>query len=211
MRKIAAGMFFLLAINISSAQTIIQRDAEIEAMVKEISPDSLRSYINKMVSFGTRNTVSSTTDKKRGIGAARQWVVQKFSEFAKSSNGRLTAFVDTTTLQPDGRRIDAITSLGNAMAVLKGTDPADDRIYLISGHLDSRVTDVMNRTADAPGANDDGSGVAAVIECARIMSRHSFPATVMFVAVSGEEQSLLGSTFLAAQAKTKNWNVDAML
>src|SRR5215211_5547465 len=96
-------------------QTIIQRDPEIEAMVKEISSDSLRSYINKMVSFGTRNTLSSTGDKKRGIGAARDWVVQKFNEFGKSSSGRLTAFVDTTTLQPDGRRVDALTSLGNAM------------------------------------------------------------------------------------------------
>ena len=211
MRKIAAGVCFLLVTTISSGQTIIQRDAEIEAMVKEISPDSMRSYINKMVSFGTRNTLSSTTDKKRGIGAAREWVVQKFKEFAKNSNGRMTAFVDTTTLQPDGRRIDAVISLGNAMAILKGTDTSDDRIYLVSGHLDSRVTDVMNRTADAPGANDDGSGVAAVMECARIMSKHNFPATIIFVAVSGEEQSLLGSGYLAEKAKKQNWNIDAML
>ena len=192
-------------------QTIIQRDPEIEQMVKEISSDSLKSYINKLVSFGTRSTLSSTTDKKRGIGAARKWVVQRFNEFAKSSNGRMTAYVDTTTIAADGRRVDVATNLGNAMAILKGTDPNDDRIYIISGHLDSRVTDVMNRTADAPGANDDGSGVAAVIECARIMSKRSFPATIIFVAVSGEEQSLLGSGYLANQAKTKKWNVDAML
>lgn len=192
-------------------QTIIQRDPEIEQMVKEISSDSLKSYINKLVSFGTRSTLSSTTDKKRGVGASREWVVQRFNEFAKSSNGRMTAYVDTTTIAADGRRVDVATNLGNAMAILKGTDPNDDRIYIISGHLDSRVTDVMNRTADAPGANDDGSGVAAVIECARIMSKRSFPATIIFVAVSGEEQSLLGSGYLANQAKTKNWNVDAML
>ncbi len=164
-----------------------------------------------MVSFGTRSTLSTTADKKKGIGAAREWVAQKFSEFAKSSNGRLTASVDTTTLAPDGRRVDVAISLGNAMAILKGTDAADDRIYLISGHLDSRVTDVMNRTADAPGANDDGSGVAAVMECARVMSKHSFPATVIFVAVSGEEQSLLGSGYLADKAKKTGWNIDAML
>ncbi|HWJ30042.1 MAG TPA: M28 family metallopeptidase, partial [Flavisolibacter sp.] len=130
---------------------------------------------------------------------------------AAISGGRMTAFVDTTTIPADGKRVDVPTNLGNAMAILKGTDPNDDRIYIISGHLDSRVTDVMNRTADAPGANDDGSGTAAVIECARVMSKHSFPATIIFVAVSGEEQSLLGSTFLANQAKSKNWNVDAML
>jgi Zn-dependent M28 family amino/carboxypeptidase len=97
------------------------------------------------------------------------------------------------------------------MATLKGTDPNDDRIYIISGHLDSRVSNVMNRTADAPGANDDGSGVAAVIECARIMSKHSFPATIIFLAVSGEEQGLLGATYLADKAKKNNWNIDAML
>jgi Zn-dependent M28 family amino/carboxypeptidase len=165
----------------------------------------------KMVSFGTRSTLSTTTDKKRGIGAAREWVVEKFREFAANSNGRMSAFVDTTTIAPDGRRIDQPINLGNAMGVLKGTDPNDDRIYIISGHLDSRVSDVMNRTADAPGANDDGSGVAAVIECARVMSRHSFPATILFVAVSGEEQSLYGSGYLAEKAKKEKWNIDAVL
>src|SRR5688572_14943335 len=202
--------FISFSLNLFS-QTIIQRDPEIEQMVKEVSPDSLKAYITKMVSFGTRSTLSSTTDKKRGIGAARNWVVQKFNEFARNANGRMTAYVDTTTLQPDGRRIDTVTNLGNAMAILKGTDPNDDRIYLISGHLDSRVSDVLNRKSDAPGANDDGSGVAAVIECARIMSKHSFPSTIIFLAVSGEEQGLLGATYLANQAKTKNWNIDAML
>lgn len=210
MRKLAFGLL-LLSMKFTSAQTVVNRDPEIEAMVKEISIDSLKSYINKMVSFGTRHTLSSTTDKKRGIGAAREWVVQKFNEFGKASNGRLTAYVDTVTLQPDKRRIDVATNLGNAMAILKGTDPADDRIYLISGHLDSRVTDVLNRTADAPGANDDGSGVAAVLECARIMSKRSFPATIIFVAVSGEEQGLLGANFLADKMKAQNWNLDAML
>ena len=203
--------FFTILSHKTSAQKIINRDIEIEQMVRDISPDSLKAYINAMVSFGTRSTVSSTTDKKRGIGAAREWVVQKFKEFAKGSNGRLTAFVDTTTLAADGRRIDQPINLGNAMAILKGADTADKRIYLISGHLDSRVTDVMNRTADAPGANDDGSGVAAVLECARIMSRKSFPATIIFVAVSGEEQGLLGAGFLAEKAKREGWNIDAVL
>ena len=201
----------ILSLQFSWAQTIIHRDREIDKMVKEVSADSLRSYVLKMVSFGTRHTLSSTTDKKKGIGAAREWVVQKFSEFARSSNGRLTAFVDTVTLQPDGRRVNATTNLGNAMAVLKGTDPADDRIYVISGHLDSRVSDLMNKTADASGANDDGSGVAAVLECARIMSKYPFPATIVFVAVSGEEQGLLGATYLADKAKKQNWNIDALL
>jgi hypothetical protein len=202
---------FTLCFYSANAQKIINRDVEIEQMVKQVNSDSLRAYILKMVSFGTRSTLSTTTDKKRGIGAAREWVVEKFREFAANSNGRMSAFVDTTTIAPDGRRIDQPINLGNAMGVLKGTDPNDDRIYIISGHLDSRVSDVMNRTADAPGANDDGSGVAAVIECARVMSRHSFPATILFVAVSGEEQSLYGSGYLAEKAKKEKWNIDAVL
>src|SRR5438874_1704805 len=132
MRKHSLTLFFFFTALMATAQTTIQRDPEIESMVKEISSDSLKSYITKMVSFGTRSTLSATTDKKRGIGGAREWVAQKFAEFAKSSNGRMTAMVDTTTLQPDGRRVDVVTSLGNAMAILKGTDPNDDRIYLIS-------------------------------------------------------------------------------
>lgn len=211
MKKLLYTAILFFVFQQSFGQTIIQRDPEIAQMVKEISSDSLKSYINKLVSFGTRSTLSSTTDKKHGIGAAREWVVQRFNEFAKNSNGRMTAYLDTTTIAADGRRVDVSTNLGNAMAVLKGTDPDDDRIYIISGHLDSRVTDVMNRTADAPGANDDGSGVAAVMECARIMSKHSFPATIIFVAVSGEEQGLLGATYLANQAKAKNRNIDAIL
>jgi Zn-dependent M28 family amino/carboxypeptidase len=211
MNRIVFSFITIFFCNHIFAQAIIKRDAVIEQMVKEVSADSLKGYITKLVSFGTRSTLSSTTNKQKGIGAAREWVVQKFNEFGKYSNGRLTAFVDTTILQPDGKRVDVVTNLGNAMATLKGTDPADDRIYLISGHLDNRVSDVMNRTADAPGANDDASGVAAVIECARIMSKHAFPATVIFVAVSGEEQGLLGAGYLAGKAKKNNWNIDAML
>lgn len=211
MRKIILFLFIMLLAGYTNGQTIVRRDEEIQQMVKEVSADSLKAYVAKLVTFGTRNTLSTTTDKKKGIGAAREWVVQKFKEFGKASNGRMTAFVDTTTLQPDGKRVDVATNLGNAMGILKGTDPNDNRIYLISGHLDSRVTDVMNRTSDAPGANDDGSGVAAVMECARVMSKKSFPATIIFVAVSGEEQSLLGSGYLADKAKKEGWNIDAVL
>jgi hypothetical protein len=196
---------------ISMGQTIIQRDPVIDQMVKEVSADSLRSYVQQMVSVGTRNTLSTQTDKKRGIGAGRNWVLLKFNEFAKQSGGRLTAFIDTTTLPPDGKRVDVSLVLGNVMATLKGTDPNDKRIFLISGHLDSRATDVMNRTIDAPGANDDGSGVAAVVECARIMSKQSFPATIIFVAVSGEEQGLLGAGYLADKAKKEKWNIEGVL
>ncbi len=206
---------FLLAVLFccytASAQTIILRDAEIEKMVKEVSPDSLQSYIKAMVSFGTRNTLSTQTDPKRGIGAARNWVLAKFNEFAKQSNGRLSAFIDTITLQPDKRRIDTLTLLGNVVATLKGTDANDNRIFIISGHLDNMRSSPTERLGDAPGANDDASGCAAVIECARIMSKYNFPATIIFVTVSGEEQGLLGSAFMSEKAKKENWNIVAVL
>lgn len=193
------------------SQTIVQRDPAIENMVKEVSPDSLHSYIKTLVAFGTRNTLSTQTNSSRGIGAARNWVLGRFNEMAKQSSGRLSAMIDTTTLQPDGKRVDSLLLLGNVMATLKGTDPADNRIFIISGHLDNMRTSVMDRTGDAPGANDDGSGVAAVMECARIMSKRSFPATIIFVAVSGEEQGLLGATFMSEKAKKANWNIEAVL
>jgi len=203
-------LFTLFGLNIN-AQTIVNRNVDIEHMVKAVNQDSLKSYITKMVSFGTRNTLSDITSQSKGIGAARNWVVGKFKQFAAASNGRLTAYLDTVTIAPDGKRVDKPTLLGNAVAILKGTDASDKRVYVVSGHLDSRVTDVMNRTSNAPGANDDGSGVAGVIEAARIMSKYNFPATIIFVAVSGEEQSLLGSGFMARKAKKENWNIDAML
>ena len=199
------------SMTICNAQTTIQRDPEIENMTKEVNADSLQSYIKAMVAFGTRSTVSSTTDRKKGIGAAREWVLTKFNQFAAVSGGRLSAFVDTSTYAGDGRRVKTSINLGNTVATLKGTDPNDNRIFIISGHLDSRRTDVMDGTNDAPGANDDGSGSAAVIECARVMSKHSFPATIIFVTVSGEEQGLLGSGYMAKKAKAENWNIEAVL
>jgi len=211
MKKIFIALAFAAAVLDGTAQTTIVRDAEIEAMVKEVSADSLQSYIKAMVAFGTRSTVSSVTDKKKGIGAARNWVLGKFQQWAAASGGRLTAFVDTTTYPADGRRVKESINLGNTVATLKGTDPNDNRIFLISGHLDSRRTDVMDGVNDAPGANDDGSGSAAVMECVRVMSRHSFPATIVFVTVSGEEQGLLGANYMAKKARAANWNIEAVL
>lgn len=209
--KILGAILFLFFFNHSIAQTIIQRDPEISKMVSQVSADSLKSYIHTLVSFGTRHTLSTQTDKKRGIGAARNWVLQKFNEFAKNSNGRMTAFIDTITLQPDGKRVDQTVLLGNVMAVLKGTDPNDKRVFIITGHLDNMRSNVMDKIGDAPGANDDGSGCAAVIECARIMVSHSFPATIIFVTVSGEEQGLLGATFLSNKAKAEGWIIGGVL
>jgi Zn-dependent M28 family amino/carboxypeptidase len=195
----------------AQSPVIINKDPQIERMVAEVSPDSLKAHVVKLVSFGTRNTLSSVSDKKRGIGAARNWILSRFNAYAKSADGRLTARLDTSSYQPDGRRIDVPVVLTNVVATLKGTDPNDKRVFVISGHMDNMRTSVMDRTGDAPGANDDGSGTAAVIECARIMSKQSFPATIIFVAVCGEEQGLLGSGFMARNAKRDHMEIAAVL
>ena len=201
----------LFIARIGFSQTTINRDKEIDQMVKEVSADSLQSYIRKMVGFGTRNTLSTQKDSKRGIGAARNWVLQKFNEFAKQSNGRLTATIDASLYKADKRRVDHDINLGNVLATLKGTDPNDKRVFLISGHLDNMRTNVMDSLEDAPGANDDASGVAAVLESARILSKHGFPTTIIFMAVSGEEQGLLGANYMAGKAKQGNWIIEAVL
>ncbi|HRX92975.1 MAG TPA: M28 family metallopeptidase [Chitinophagaceae bacterium] len=193
------------------SQSLIIKDPEIEQMLKEVSKDSLQSYIYSMVGFGTRNTLSTQSGSKRGIGAARNWVLNKFNEFSKKSGGRLSAIIDTITLQPDNRRVNRPVLLGNVVATLKGTNQDDNRIFIISGHLDNMRSNVMDSTGDAPGANDDASGVAAVLECARVMSKHAFSATVIFVAVSGEEQGLLGATYMTNKAEKEKWNIEAVL
>jgi hypothetical protein len=199
------------AVTNSFSQQIIKKDGEIDAMVKEISVDSLAQNLNKLVSFGTRATLSNQSSATKGIGAARAWILSRFNEYAKSSNGRLSAFIDTITYNADKRRVNRPIILGNVVATLKGTDPNDKRIFIISGHLDSRRSNEMDSVGDSPGANDDGSGTIAVMECARVMSKHSFPATIIFVTVSGEEQGLLGAYFMASKAKKENWKIEAVL
>ena len=206
----------LLALGLSApalAQTkpVTTPDPLITRMVQDVSEKNLRDDIDKLVSFGTRHTLSDTRSKKRGIGAARNWVEDEFRKYSKASGGRLKVEQDTFTIKPDGRRINRPVLMANVMATLPGTDPTDKRVFIVSGHIDSRVTDVMNATADAPGANDDGSGTVAVMELARVMSQQKFPATIIFVAVQGEEQGLYGSTHLAKRAKAEGWNLVAML
>ncbi|MFH6989750.1 M28 family metallopeptidase [Flavobacterium collinsii] len=200
---------FLFFTQISTSQIV--EDPEIKKMISEIKAENLEATIHKLVSFGTRHTLSDTKSKTRGIGAAQQWVKAEFDRFALESGGRLTSQIDYFDVKADGKRIAKDSQLGNVMATLKGTDSNDNRVFIISGHLDSRVSDVMNVKSDAPGANDDGSGVAAVIELAKVMSKRSFPATIIFVAVTGEEQGLYGARHLAELAKAANWNIVAML
>ena len=175
------------------------------AISADVSEASLRGYIDKMVSFGTRHTLSDQVSETRGIGAARRWVEGEFRKMSADCGGCLEVVTvqDTVTSLP---RVPNPTLVANAVAIQRGTsDP--NRVIIIQGHLDSRVTDVMNFTADAPGANDDASGVAAVMESARVLSKRKFDATLVFAALSGEEQGLLGGRILANYAKAQGWEV----
>ena len=208
-------VFFLLVAvfltgNLFAQQTQL-RDANISNMVNEVSASNLEQIVKKLVSFHTRHTLSDTLSKTTGIGAARNWIKSEFEKYGAASGGRLQVSFDTFTQPADGRRITAPVVLKNVMAILPGTDPNDKRMVMISGHYDSRVTDVMNAKDFSPGANDDASGVAAVMESCRILSKQKFNCTLVFVAMVGEEQGLYGATNLAKRAKEEGWNVHLLL
>jgi hypothetical protein len=194
----------------ASAQTVIKQDAAIKQMVDEVSSKNIEAIVRKLVSFKTRHTLSDTVSKIEGVGAARNWIKAEYERYAAASSGRMRVEFDEF-IQPQGNRIDKPTPMKNVLAILKGTDTADKRIYIVSGHYDSRVTDVMNIKSFAPGAVDDASGTAVSMELARVMAKRSFPATIIFMAVVGEEQGLYGSTNVAKRAKAEGWQIDAML
>lgn len=174
----------------------------------EVSEASLRTYIERMVSFGTRHTLSDTKSDTRGIGAARRWVEAEFRSMSAACSQCLEIVLPADTVT--GQRVPNPTEVVDVVAIQRGTtDP--NRVIIIQGHLDSRVTDVMDFTSDAPGANDDASGVAAVMESARILSKRKFGATIVYAALSGEEQGLLGGKILADYAKAKGWEVLGVL
>jgi Peptidase family M28 len=207
---------FLLTTSIGSAQSRSSvrrapRADVIRTIVREIDARNIEKAIRQLVSFGTRNTLSEQNDPKRGIGAARDWLYAEFLRVAETSSGRMTVEKQSYE-QPRAARVPQPTIITNVVATLKGTQPeSTDRIYVVSGHYDSMCSSSTDAKCDAPGANDDASGTAAVLEMARVMAKHEFDATIVFMAVAGEEQSLLGSTHFAEQAKQKKWNIDAML
>jgi len=183
-------------------------DDELRHLINQIDPDRIQSTIEKLVSFGTRHTASSQTDPVRGIGAATNWVFNTMQGFAAASNGNMTV-QKQTFVQPVSSRIPVPTTITNVIATLQGTaSPA--RYYVVTGHLDSRVTDVLNFTSDAPGADDDGSGVAVVLELVRLFATRQFPGTLVLATVAGEEQGLYGSAFMAAQMAAAGNDVQGM-
>ncbi len=190
-------------------------DARIAAALQQVSAAQIRGDIEKLVSFGTRATLSAQDAEAiasgRGIGAAREWIKSEFDRYSRGCGGCLEVKTDTFTEQP-GDRIPQPTEITNVYAVLKGTDPESaKRIVLVTGHYDSRNSGALDGKADAPGANDDGSGSAVSLECARVLSKLKFPATIVFLTVAGEEQGLNGSTHFAKMAKEQGWQVEAVL
>ena len=180
----------------------------LRTLAAEVDPKALEASIRSMVGFGTRHTLSDQTSKTRGIGAARAWAASRFGEISQACGGCIVTVMPFDMVT--GRRVPTATRVMNVLGVQKGTtDP--DRVILIAGHLDSRVTDVMDFTSDAPGANDDASGVAAVLEAARVLSKHKFPATLVYAVLSGEEQGLLGGKILANHARAEGWKIEADL
>jgi hypothetical protein len=194
--------------------TGVRKNPEVARLVAQINPHNIEHTIRTLVSFGTRNTLSDQSDPRRGIGAARDWLYAEFVKVAASSGGRMTvekqSYLQEAQPPPRGR-VPKPTVVTNVVATLKGTQPAaSSRLYVVSGHYDSMCTSPTDAACDAPGANDDASGTAAVLEMARAMAPFEFDATIVFMAVAGEEQSLLGSTYFAEQAKQKGLDIEGM-
>jgi len=195
-------LFAALLLSTSATTAPTPQDVRLTKISSAVDAARMKAVVERLVAFGTRHTLSSQTDPKRGIGAAVRW-----SEAEMKKYGLVTLQTcDTVT----GRRVPTPTKVCNAVAIQRGTERPND-VVIITGHIDSRVSDVMDFTKDSPGANDDGSGTAAVMEAARVLSRHKFPGTIVYGVLSGEEQGLLGGKILADYAKAQGWNVIANL
>ncbi|MCX4907600.1 M20/M25/M40 family metallo-hydrolase [Streptomyces sp. NBC_00878] len=181
---------------------------ELRALLREIDPDRIEATVRKLVSFGTRHTLSTQDDPDRGIGAARDWILAEMRSYAAASGGRMTAELQSYVQDP-APRIPTATRITNVVATLRGS-VTPDRVYVVSGHYDSRVTDVMDATSDAPGADDDASGVAVAMELARVMAKRRPASTIVFAAVAGEEQGLYGAAHMASRFKAAGTDVQAM-
>lgn len=211
MRALSITLVGLMLVSATGAvaQTPAAREhALLHGLTRDVQPDRMQADITALVGFGTRHTMSETASDTRGIGAARRWAQAQFEQISGDCGGCLTIVTPSDTITAG--RIPTPTEVVNVVAIQRGTgDP--NRVIIISGHIDSRVTDVANFTDDAPGANDDASGVAAVLEAARVLSRHRFDATLVYAVLSGEEQGLFGGKILADYARAQGWRVEANL
>ena len=178
------------------------------AAAPEVSEARLKADVERLVAFGTRHTMSLQDDPKRGIGAARRWAEAEFRKTSKACGNCLEIALPERMVTAE--RVPVPTRLVNVVAIQRGTERPNE-VVIIQAHIDSRASDVMNATIDAPGANDDASGTALVLEAARVLSQRKFPTTVVYAALSGEEQGLLGGRLLADYAKEQGWTVKAVL
>lgn len=184
---------------------------EIQAMVDSVQADRLEEDVRTMVGFGTRHTLSDTTSDDYGVGAARRWLKAEFERISEACGGCLDVHYQKTIVDPsETRRIPSETPVYNVVAIQKGTEHPN-RYFLMGGHLDSRVSDIMDSTSAAPGANDDASGVAGTVEAARVLSQHSFESSIVYVGFTGEEQGLFGSTHAAQVALEEDWDLAGVL
>ena len=202
MKKLILASAFISTTAATTAAPPQTPDQKVSAIASGVSADHMKATVTRLVSFGTRHTLSSQTDPKRGIGAALGWTKAQFESFGLSTERPCETFT--------GTRIPTPTPVCDMVAIQRGTERPND-VVIITGHIDSRVTDPLNAKDDAPGANDDGSGTAAVIEAARVLSKHKFPGTIVYAALSGEEQGLYGGKVLANYARAQGWNVIANL
>ena len=191
------------------AQASMQPPA-LAAMLAEVSPARIQARIDKLVAFETRHTLSETASDVRGIGAARRWIAAELQGCSQAAGGRLRV-EQQAFIEPAGNRLPRDTELVNVVATLPGQGASRERLLVVSGHYDSRNGDVMDGAGRSPGANDDASGTAAVMELACVMARHRFDATLVFMAVPGEEQGLLGAAQWAREARSQGRNVEAMI
>jgi Peptidase family M28 len=216
--SVCGGCLLLAAatqVGVAQSAPALAADAKIRAALKDVSARQIQANIEKLVSFGTRSTLSAqgpaAMASGRGIGAAREWSKSEFERYSKDCGGCLEVKTDSYTQEP-GERVAQPTVVTNVYAVLKGTDPENaKRIVLVTGHYDSRISDNDNVADDAPGANDDASGTAVSLECARVLSKLKFPGTIVFLTVAGEEQGLYGSRHFAKMAKDEGWDLEAVL
>ncbi len=188
-----------------------RKNPQVEAILAEISTARIEASVRKLAGFGTRHTLSDPDNPTRGIGAARRWIKAELDSYAKESDGRLIVEEDSF-IQPPVPRVPKATTLINLVAILPGEQAASrDRWLVVSGHYDSIPRPMSDTEIDAPGANDDASGTAISMELARVMSKYHFDATLVFLAVPGEEQGLLGAAHWAEKAKKEGRKIEAML
>ena len=182
-------------------------DAELEALLAEIDPARVKNIVTTLANFGTRHTLSTQNSSTRGIGAARDWILKEMQSFAEPSNGNMDVYLNSYIQAPDGDRILFSVNISNVVAQIKGTEDPN-RVHIVTGHYDSRNLDILDYTGDAPGADDDATGVAVAMEMARVCAKKKPKATMIFAAVAGEEEDLNGSRHLAKTLKKAGYNVE---